>query len=252
MVSLIASLAVQAPEFAQAKRGGPKPTPSQSPTPTPQERIKTLQDTLRDNPNDKNAHAQLGALLIETGKPYDGRDQLEQALKLGLDEAQVWYYIGMADQMLNDPIDAVLAFERAENRDPANPGVLSALVDAYVAVNRVDHAYRVAKRSVRLNPKDASSYDSLGTVLLDQGKFEEGRKQLQQALGIDPKNARARIPIARSYLSGKKPDYDTAIQKFDEILKDSPNDGEALRGKADALAQKGDIAGAVALLQKLR
>src|SRR5205807_10369105 len=100
---------------ARSKTPAPSPSPSQSPTPTPQERIATLTQTVRDNPNDRDAHAQLGVLLVSTGQPSAGRDELEAAHRLGFEDAQLWFYIGVADRMLGDPTDAVGALERARN-----------------------------------------------------------------------------------------------------------------------------------------
>jgi len=254
VTALAAAIAGQSPNSAQArghKGPGPSPTPSESPTPTPAERIATLQQKLKDDPTDKESRAELGALLIETGKALDGRDQIEQAIKQGIDDARAWYYIGQADNILGDPADAALAFEKAEIRDPANPAILGSLVDAYLSLNRTDDAYRIAKRSVELNPKDATSYDSLGTVELDQNKLDEGRKTLQQALTIDPADSRAKLLIARSYLAGSKPDPDTALTQINALLLTDPNNVDALRAKAQALAAKNDVAGAVAALQQV-
>src|SRR5579864_4442874 len=116
---LAAIVATQLPSGVQARPHGhasplpsASPTPTGSPTPTPQERIKTLTQTVKDNPNDKVAQAELGQLLVETGNASDGRDHLENAVRLGQNDAQVWFYIGVADNQLGDPQDAVGAMER--------------------------------------------------------------------------------------------------------------------------------------------
>ncbi|MBC5825981.1 MAG: hypothetical protein GIX02_14410, partial [Candidatus Eremiobacteraeota bacterium] len=65
---LIASIALTRPA-AQGRPHGtpaPSPSPSTSPTPTPQERIATLTQTVRDNPNDRGAREELGVLLVQT------------------------------------------------------------------------------------------------------------------------------------------------------------------------------------------
>lgn len=260
--ALAASVAAQPPvgAFARAKAGprskpsptaSPSPSPTGSPTPTPEQRIVTLSQVVKDNPNDRNAQAELGVLLVSTGKIADGRDRLETAVKLGLSDAQVWFFIGIADRELGDPQDAVRAFERAENLDPANAAVLQNLIDAYLQTNRLDDAYRVANRAVQLHPKEAFGYGALGTVLLDEGKFEEGRKMLAKALELDPKDTRVRLLVARSYLGSKPPDADKALADFQAILNDEPNNVQALHGKAEALAAKNDVGGALAALQAI-
>lgn len=252
---VLAMFALQPPGDVVARphaSPGPSPSPSMSPTPTPEERIATLSQTVRDNPNDKSAHAELGTLLIETGKPSDGRDQLETAVRLGLSQdAQVWYFIGVADRELGDPADAVAALQRAENLDPANPAVLSSLVDTFLQLNRIDDALRIANRAVQLDPKAAFGYESLGMVQLNQGKWDDGRKSLAKAIEIDPKDTRAKLLIARSYLGQKVPDPDKAIAQFDVVLAEDPKSTDALSGKAQALAHKNDVAGAVALINQI-
>jgi tetratricopeptide (TPR) repeat protein len=250
---VLAVVALVPPTGASAKPHGPtpSPSPSESPTPTPEERIATLSQTVKDNPNDKNANAELGELLVETGKPSEGRDRLETAVRLGQNDAQTWFFIGMADRELDDLPDSVAAFERAENLDPGNEAVLSSLVDAYLGAGRVDDALRIANRAVELHPTESFGYEALGMVQLDQGKFDEGRASLNKAITIDPKDVRAKLLIGRSYLGQKNADPDKALAQFDAILADDPKNVDALNGKADALARKNDVTGAVAVMQQI-
>jgi len=229
----------------------PSPSPSESPTPTPQERIATLTQTVKDNPNDRASHAQLGVLLVSTGEAAQGRDELETARRLGLEDAQLWFYIGLADRELGDVPDAAGALEEARKFDPANQAVLSNLADTYLQLQRVDDAQRIANSAITLYPKEAFGYEALGTVQLDQGKFEIGRKTLQQAVALDPTDTRAKILIGRSYLGQTKPDPDSALTQFNAILAIDPTNQLALSAKADALAAKNDIPGAVATLQQI-
>ena len=248
---LLAALAQTPSTVAARPKAAASPSPSVSPTINPLERIATLQQTVKDNPNDANTRAELGVLLIQNGKPAEGRDQLENAIRLGAKEAQVWFYIGLADTELRDMPDAVLAFEKAEILDPDNVGVLSELGSSYIAVGRIDDAMRIANRAIALHPTDTLGYLMLASVQLDKGQFEEGRRNLTKALTIDSTNARAHMMLGRSYLADKQPNADLAIEQFDIILKTTPNDVEALRAKAEALALKNDVPGAVALLQRI-
>ncbi len=257
LAALLAGLAGP-PHAAQARKGAtsssspsPSPAPSGSPTPTPEEQIATLSQTVKDNPNDRGARAALGVLLVQTGKVAEGRDQLENAVRLGLEDAEAWFYIGIADRELGDSVDSLTAFERAERDDPANQAVLSNLADAYMAVNRMDDAGRIANRAIQLHPKESFGYVALATVQFDQGKFDEGRKTINQALAIDPKDPRARMLLGHSYLSGKNQNPDLAIAQFQLILADDPKNTDALHGRAEALSLKNDLAGALAALQAI-
>jgi tetratricopeptide (TPR) repeat protein len=230
---------------------GPSPSPSESPTPTPQERIATLTQTIKDNPDDRDSHEELGVLLIQTGNPQTGRDELETAHRLGQEDAQLWFYIGIADRELGDVPDAAGALEQARQFDPANEAVMQNLADTYLALNRVDDAERLAQNAITLHPKEAFGYEELGTVQLDKGQFVQGRASLQQALTIDPTDTRAKILIGRSYMGQPKPDADSALAEFNAILATDPTNTEALDAKADAYALKNDVPDALAALQQV-
>jgi tetratricopeptide (TPR) repeat protein len=237
--------------IARPKAPSPSPSPSQSPTPTPAERIATLRQTVKDNPNDSGAHADLGQLLVEQGDPQGGRDQLETAIGLGADDERIWFYLGSADMALNDPTDAAVHFEKAGLADPSNVAVLANLVDIYLQLGRLDDAERLAKRAVALHPEEAFGYEALGTVQLNRGDLDNGRKTLAKALAIDPKDARAKLLMGKSYTADKKPNYDLAIAQFDAVLVDDPKNVEAIMAKAGALSSKGDVAGSVTVMQTL-
>jgi tetratricopeptide (TPR) repeat protein len=237
--------------YARPKAPAPSPSPTGSPTPTPQQRIATLRQTVKDNPNDRASHADLGQLLVEQGDPAGGRDELETAVGLGAEDERIWFYLGSADMALNDPQDAALQFERAENDDPSNVAVLANLVDVYLQLNRMDDAERVAKRAIALHPELSFGYESLATVELNHNELDAGRKDLLKALSIDPKDDRAKLLMGKSYVADKKPNYDLAITQFDAVLADDPKNVEALLAKSDALSGKGDVPGSVAVLQSI-
>jgi tetratricopeptide (TPR) repeat protein len=253
--AMAASLLARSPDaIALARPHGspaPSPSPSESPTPTQAERIATLQQTVRDNPNDKESHEELGVLLIQTGQPAQGRDELETARRLGQSDAQLWFYVGIADNELGDPSDGALALEQAREFDPANDAVLENLADTYLQLNRVDDARRIATSSITLHPDEAFGYIALGTVDLDQMQFADGRAQLQKALTIDPTNERAKMLIARSYIGQPSPDPDAALAIINPLVAADPKDVEALGAQADAYSAKNDIPDALAALQAI-
>jgi tetratricopeptide (TPR) repeat protein len=251
LACLVIAFAQTPAALGKGKPAAASPTPSASPTENPLERIATLQQTVKDNPNDTVSIEELGVLLIQNGKPREGRDQLENAARLGVNDTQVWFFIGVADRELGDEADGVIALEKAEIIDPGNQAVLTTLIDAYLGVNRLDDALKIANRSIALHPQEAFGYLGLATVELDKGQFEQGRANLNKALSIDPNDPRTRMLLGRSYLGDKNPNPDLAIEQFDILLKADPKSPDALRAKAEALSIKGDIGGAVALLQQI-
>jgi tetratricopeptide (TPR) repeat protein len=92
---------------------------------------------------------------------------------------------------------------------------------------------------------------ALGTVQLAKGQTEDGRANVMKSITMDPEDTRAHLILGRSYLADKTPQADLAIAQFDIILKTDPKNDEALHGKSEALADKNDVAGAVAILNQI-
>src|SRR5258708_34203355 len=121
---------------------------------TQQDGIAMHESTVRYNPNDRASHAELGVLLVSTGKPSQGRDELETARRLGLEDAQLWFYIGLADRELGDVPDAAGALEQARKLDRANQAVLPNPPHPHWRLRRAGPAQRIAKSGNNRDPNE--------------------------------------------------------------------------------------------------
>jgi len=83
---------------------------------------------------------------------------------------------------------ALADFEQAANLEPTNPGVLGTLTSTYVRLQRPQDAERIAKRAVTFNKQDPNAYIAYGQVLASEGKFDQAREQLENAVKLSPKD----------------------------------------------------------------
>jgi len=102
-------------------------------------------------------------------------------------------------------------------------------------------AEQAGKRSYRLNEE--------GVEMVFQGRRDEGRKKILQALENDPQNATALYNLAGLELADSQPTE--AIRHMEKALAIRPDDSAFLNRMAEAHFAKSDIPGAIGYLERL-
>ncbi|MBN1854139.1 MAG: sulfatase-like hydrolase/transferase [Pirellulales bacterium] len=94
------------------------------------------------------------------------------------------------------------------------------LSNCYAMMGDYDKAIEVLEPALQLPQKDNSVFASKATLLLNFNKIKEAEAIYQQILKEEPENTEAMLGLARiSYLQG---DADAAIEKLQEIIKLNP------------------------------
>ena len=113
---------------------------------------------LQSRPDDVGAITNLGIALVSTGK----------------DE------------------DALVAFRRAVDVDPANGSSRRNLANALFDHGDIAEAAAQSLEVVKLRPDDPAASDLLGRVLAAQGQFDEAEVHFRRSLQLDPNYQDAR------------------------------------------------------------
>jgi adenylate cyclase len=107
------------------------------------------------SPNLAGAYGVMGAVLMWSGHPKEGRDALEKSIRL----------------------------------DPRNPNMTLRLLDtaiSYYLSGEYDAAVEAAKRGIRAYPDYSNLYRWLAAALGQTGRVEEAKEALQKAIAIAP------------------------------------------------------------------
>jgi Flp pilus assembly protein TadD len=102
-----------------------------------------------------------------------------------------------------------------------------------------DQAIINYNEAVRLEPKDAATYNSRGLTYYKKGDYDRAIANYNQALALDPSFADAYYTRGAAYLA--KGNYDRAIADCGEALKLDPNFDAAYASRGIAYFAKGDI-----------
>jgi tetratricopeptide (TPR) repeat protein len=197
------------------------------------------------------------ASRAEIKKLTDGRHWtaaqplLEKAVAAEPQDAEAHYLLGLALLNQNKGDTAVAPLEKATALAPTNSEYQRALGDAYgVSAQKAGLFSKLGfarkckaayDRAVELDPKSVDARVSLMQFCMAApsivgGGIDKAYAQAEEIKKLDP--AQGRTAYALLYLAEKK--YPEALAALDEVLKDTPNDYEALYQLGRLAAITGD------------
>jgi tetratricopeptide (TPR) repeat protein len=86
------------------------------------------------------AHAELGALLVEARRPGEAVEVLRDAVRLAPTAAPAWYHLGFALRQSGRPAESVAAYRRYITFRPKDPDPLYGLARAYASLGKDQEA----------------------------------------------------------------------------------------------------------------
>jgi tetratricopeptide (TPR) repeat protein len=152
---------------------------------------KQLAEILKKYPNDPNCLRLSGVSSIDQGKPEIALIPLQKAIKVAPDFAQA-------------------------HED---------LATAWFLLDELEKSEVCLKNALKIDAKKFSTWKNLGDLLSDQGKEEEANKAYIKALSTDHTYS----DLQKAMVSVRKGQIGEAEKIYNQILKDDPNNVNALR-----------------------
>ncbi len=182
--------------------------------------LKTAQQILALDPSNVNARLIESASLMGQKKYGDSRNLLDNMLKANPNSPDVYFQMGVVNLAENKYKEAEDAFRRAYQLNPANSRGLMGMVETNMAQNKADEAIQLLQQESAKAPNRLDFRLALGNTAVRAGKYDMGIQEFQQVLNALDKNSQQR--------------------------------GDLLLRIGETYRRKGDLANAVAALQKAR
>ncbi len=154
---------------------------------------------------------------------------------------------------------AIDYYKKAMALDPSASVIGEELAEFYLKAGNVEKAVDLANQLIKDNPNDANANKILARMYAaqldpDQGKVDEtalGKaiQYYQRAADIDPKDVESLSSLAHLYRVARKDDL--AEKAYKAVIALDAGDDDALNGLADMYASRGDVAGAIDLLEPI-
>lgn len=127
-----------------------------------------------------------GIQLYDQGNYKEAAEALRLAVKQRKDDADAWYYLGLALNRAGDVRGAGKAFQATVDLRPDNAGALTGLAYALLLTNKLSEAEREARRALALNPQYAEAHYIIGVKFLKTGALLSALDETEAALKIEP------------------------------------------------------------------
>lgn len=161
-----------------------------------------LERALDLDPNSPVVRGLRGLYFQRTGNHRQALTEFQSAAKL--ESGNPAWYVSIGDEFANlgDLIMALEAYQYATTVAPEDASYWRLLADfcARNGIRITDVGLPAAQKTVQLTPKDPLALDTLGWVLLLDGRYYEAKLFLSQALEADPELASAHFHLALMYL----------------------------------------------------
>lgn len=190
------------------------------------------------------ARDNMGAALVDRGKPAEAAEQFKLALMTDPDDAEALYNLGVVMEALNRPIEAESWYRQALQWKPAHPKAHNNLGGLLVQSRRFDEAVSHFRAATALDPGLVDAHNNLGNLLAAQGKLDEAMQEYGRALEADPGQISVRLNLAKilAHLGQRE----KALQELKTALQLEPGNEVAQQMVAQLETAGADGAGAEA------
>lgn len=197
----------------------------------PSAAIPLLQEAIRLDAKNFEAHHALGSALLQIGRLPEAGAALLQALMLRPNSAAAWRDMGMSYDRQNLHEPAIEAYRNALAASPQLGDVLSRLGQLYTMYSRADEASDCFDRAADIQPETTQSRLLRSDARLLRGEISGAEDWARKAVAADPESGAAHATLAGLlYAQGR---FDEAAASFEEALRRNPKEGRCWLGLAD-------------------
>jgi protein O-mannosyl-transferase len=202
-----------------------------------------VQKAIALNPNDAEAHNNIGFALYRLGRFDEARTEHDAAVRLSPAFAAARANLG-ADLLMLGRLDEALAIYRALRPEHVSPETHDSLGTALLKAGRLDEAVHEYEEAIRARPDFAEVHNNLGMAWERRGQFDRALAEYTEAVRLKPDAARAHDNLGFVLL--RTGHADDARPHFEEALRLDPRLGSAHYNLANVLLDRGRFEEAIA------
>ena len=182
------------------------------------EALNANQKAVQLEPQDAEAHYNLGNTLMGLGRLEEAEASYKQTIALKPDFVLALSNLGMTLQALGRLEEAEASYRHAIALKSDYAEAHSNLGNTLQALGRLEEAEASYRQAIALKPDVAEAHNNLGIMLRDLGRLEEAEASLRQAIGFKPDFALAHSNLGRVlYQLGYKDSALESIENANDI-----------------------------------
>jgi Flp pilus assembly protein TadD len=199
-----------------------------------------------------NAALQRGINAYTNGDYEKAVDEFKRSAGLGRNSsygADAAQYLAMSYSHLEDPDNAVKAYQTAIQIDPSRDDIHVKLGNLYFSQGKYEDARTEYAAAVRLNPSTANRY-SLGQAYIELGRFSDAETQYSEIQRLAPQEAGGYLGMGLTYSREGK--QEEAIDQFKNAISKKSDLYDAYAQIGYTYADMGDMDSAQNMVDTLK
>ena len=211
--------------------------------------LQLLQEARKKSPDSVALGTLLASTAIRAGNYDLAVSEYQQLLSKNPKSAQICLRLGEVYVRKGDLGSAIPMFQQARKLSPKDPAAATQLANALMTAGRADEAKLEYQRALELRPDDPFIQNSLAFSLSESGSnLDEAQQLAQRAIQKMPGQPNFADTLGCIYL--KKKMNDSALQVFNRLVQQTPDNPTFRYHRAMALLEKGEKAAAKTELQE--
>ncbi|MEM7568838.1 MAG: sulfotransferase [Pseudomonadota bacterium] len=211
-------------------------------------RIARYKQQLQSDPGNSDLLYGLGISLLENNAFGDARDALLKSISKNPNNANAHNDLGRALVALGEGKASINSFKEAVRIDQNHSEAWHNLGLAHFHQGAIESAYEAYGKALRLSPSRGETLYALAELLFQQGQARDGEQCLSIATQIDPNNLKARVALASKINALGY--IDQAKTAFEEILKQESGNANVWFSYGQNCEDRGDREGAVRAFER--
>ena len=185
--------------------------------------IETLQKCISIEPNNAEAHYNLGRAYGNLQKLKEAEETFNKAISINKNYAEAYSGLGMVFFFQGRSNEAISACERAVELAPESGKCFEYLANLWLNLGRNKEAVEAFNRAVEIDPNNVGAYVNLSQAYFKLTLYEEAIGACRQVIRIEPEYAAvAYFNMAAAY--GGLEQYNNEIESYKKVLSLKPED----------------------------
>jgi tetratricopeptide (TPR) repeat protein len=189
--------------------------------------------------NRSRAWLALGEVLAQNKEQPQAVEAFHKAEELQPADADLHISAGRALESAGALDDAQKEFSTAARLNPKSKEALAGVVNVNMRAHRLPEAEAALRKFVAADPQNATAHLQLGRVLAAEDKNDEAATEIEAALKLQPDDLEAQREVAGLHAAAKQ--YDKAAAEYRDLLQREPNRGELHFAYGTVLMNKHDF-----------
>ena len=166
--------------------------------------FKLFKKKIKEDPNNVEAHNNLGVILFQLGKFEEAKKSYKKAILIKPNYLSAHINLAAAYKKLGRLEKALKSSEKAIEINPTNVNAIRNLAAISYEMGEVQKSIDCYKKIIKIEPNNAAAHTNLGVAFYKEGNIKKAKSCYEEAIKIQPNEAGANYNLGEILRKAKE------------------------------------------------